>query len=238
MPSEQNLQPAWKLLLHKRAPQWVIAVTGVIGLIAGAAGGITINNNFIAQPQPGPSQTPTPTPAPTATVTETVTTTATVTTTVTVASPTPTPSAANTEKVWIATLCNAPNATVDSITGCSHGAHSTVIGSTDFPWDVTFGASYEATTGLNFTSTTCKTVDLEFAIHTTYRYPGLAVTMTVVQQNARPQPVTFTKGSIAKLHANLNGGPWALTAKTSVQVGGEIGVLTAGTAQCETSDGS
>jgi len=60
MLGEQMLRSAWKLLQHKRAPNWALALAT---LVAAIFGGITINNNV-----PGQNASPAPTSTVTATV--------------------------------------------------------------------------------------------------------------------------------------------------------------------------
>ena len=241
MLGEQTLRSAWKLLQHKRAPQWGLVLATLIGVVLGAAGGITINNNVATQNQNGASPAPTLTATVTATATATVTATETVTTTITTGPP-PTNGPADTGRVSLSTLCHAPNATLSSAfssDGClPDGVYAAVVGSIDFPYDMKFPANIDQETGLSFPSTTCNSVDLDFAISPDDRFPGMSIMMMVVQQNTKLQSVSISYSTKRHLHAILDGGPWAIAAKSSERVTGEVTVLASGIAHCKSADGS
>jgi hypothetical protein len=135
-------------------------------------------------------------------------------------------------------LCNSPNATLlYNVYQCA--PRNTVIGSTDFTWDIATPANIPASTGFNFSATSCRSITLHFAFEPNGYEPGLKATMSVVQEGPPSQSVAVTTNTkIYTLHAKLNGGPWAITGLANRPNLGPWAVFTSGTAQCTTADGS
>jgi hypothetical protein len=157
-------------------------------------------------------------------------------------SPPPPPSTANPPQyvsVDLTDLCNSASATLTDYTAATYGcrARDTVIGSTDFPWDLATPANIPAGTSISFSSTSCREITLRFAFQPDGYEPGLTAKMSIVQDGPPPQSVTITR-NIGVLHAKLYGGPWALTGLTNQNRPDPWAVFTSGTAQCTTDDGS
>lgn len=192
------------------------------------------SSTYLAPPSPSLSSVSAPSTSDTPTPTDEATDSST--------SPTPPSTTASPPPQYVPVdltdLCNSPNATLIYVTyQCA--PRNTVIGSTDFTWDIETPANIPASTGFNFSSTSCRSVTLHFAFDPGSYDPGVKATMSVVQEGPPAQSVTVaTNTKIYTLRATLNGGPWAITGLSNRPHLGPWALITSGTAQCTTADGS